>query len=73
MGEDVSAANPCLEIMHFPVAAPDLNAREQVWKDTRGAISYNHVTTRLSELAQRFEHHPKDTCADAHACRRVLR
>src|SRR5687767_5756158 len=31
----VLAANPRLEIIEFPVAAPDLNPQEQVWKQTR--------------------------------------
>ena len=56
---DVLATNPRLEIMYFPVAAPDLNPQEQVWKDTRGAVSHNHSKTRLSDLAHRFEQHLK--------------
>jgi hypothetical protein len=47
------------------VAAPDLNPQERVWKDTRGAVSHNHVVTHLSELAPRFEHHLKSTTLDS--------
>jgi transposase len=54
---EVLAANPRLELMHFPVAAPDLNPQEQVWKATRRAISHNHLVPRLPELADRFESH----------------
>ena len=34
--EAVLAANPRLEIVQFPVAAPELNPQEHVWKATRG-------------------------------------
>jgi transposase len=53
----VLAANPRLEIMEFPVAAPDLNPQEQVWKHTRRAVSHNHLTPKLPQLADAFEHH----------------
>jgi hypothetical protein len=43
--------------MYFPVAAPDLNPQEHVWKAVRRAVSHNHVTPRLPELADRFEQH----------------
>jgi transposase len=36
---DVLAANPRLEVIYLPVAAPDLNPQEHVWKATRQAIS----------------------------------
>jgi transposase len=39
---ELLAANPRLELMYFPVAAPDLNPQEHVWKATRRAISHNH-------------------------------
>ncbi len=55
--KDVLAANPRLGIEYFPVAAPDLNPQEQVWKATRQAISHNHVLPRLPELAANFETH----------------
>jgi len=53
------AANPRLEIMYFPVAAPDLNPQEHVWKATRRAISHNHGRRRLPELADKFAVHLK--------------
>jgi transposase len=58
---EVVAANPRLELMHFPVASPDFNPQEQVWKATRRAVSHNHTVPRLPELADRFEHHLTST------------
>jgi transposase len=52
---DVLEANPRLEIIYFPVAAPELNPQEHVWKATRRAVSHNHTRPRLPELAERFE------------------
>jgi len=52
---DVLAANPRLEIMLFPVAAPELNPQEHVWKAARRAVSHNHTMSRLPELADKFE------------------
>ncbi|MHC4516416.1 MAG: IS630 family transposase [Planctomycetota bacterium] len=49
--------NPRLEIMLFPVAAPDMNPQEHVWKATRRATSHNHIQKRLPDLADRFERH----------------
>lgn len=57
----VLADNPRLEIMLFPVAAPELNPQEQVWKATRQAVSHNHLEPRLPELANRFEDHLTST------------
>jgi hypothetical protein len=54
---EVLEANPRLAVMHFPVAAPDLNPQEHVWKATRRAISHNHTILRLPELANQFESH----------------
>ena len=54
---DVLEANPRLELMFFPVAAPELNPQEQVWKAARRAVSHNHVIRRLPDLADRFEQH----------------
>jgi transposase len=54
---DVLHANPRLEMMYFPVAAPDLNPQEHVWKAVRRAVSHNHITPRLPELADRFQQH----------------
>jgi transposase len=54
---DVLEANPRLQIILYPVAAPDLNPQEHVWKATRKAISHNHTISRLPDLADRFEQH----------------
>lgn len=51
------AANPRLEVMSFPVAAPKLNPQEHVWKETRRAVSHNHLQARLPQLADQFEQH----------------
>jgi len=48
-------AHPRLEIICFPVAAPDLNPQEHVWKAGRRAVSHNHLVQRLPDLADRFE------------------
>lgn len=53
----VLAANPQLELLRFPVAAPQLNPQEQVWKETRRAVSHNHTQARLPELANQFAQH----------------
>jgi transposase len=50
-------AHPRLEVVYFPVAAPELNPQEQVWKATRRAVSHNHLVAKLPELADRFEQH----------------
>jgi transposase len=50
-------ADPRLEIIKFPVGAPDLNPQEFVWKQTRRAISHNHLVPKLPDLADRFETH----------------
>jgi transposase len=54
---DLLAANPRLELLELPVAAPDLNPQEQVWKATRRAVSHHHAHARLPALADAFEHH----------------
>jgi len=51
------AANPRLEIIDYPVAAPELNPQEQVWKQTRRTVSHNHITPKLPQLADDFESH----------------
>ena len=58
---EVVAANPRLELIQFPVAAPDLNPQEHVWKATREAVSHNHTERALVTLAGRFEAHLRDT------------
>ncbi len=50
-------ANPRLEVLRFPVAAPELNPQEHVWKATRRAVSHNHNEPKLPGLADRFEKH----------------
>lgn len=50
-------ANSRLELMLFPVAAPELNPQEHVWKATRRAVSHNHNEPKLLGLADRFEKH----------------
>lgn len=57
----VLEANPRLEVMRFPTAAPELNPQEMVWKATRAAISHNHDERQLASLADRFEHHLAST------------
>jgi len=54
---DFLQANPRLRLIRFPVAAPDLNPQEHVWKATRQAVSHNHTVKRLPDLADRFEKH----------------
>jgi hypothetical protein len=51
---DVLLAHPRLELMLLPVAAPDLNPQEHVWKATRPAISHNHAVPTLPALADHF-------------------
>ncbi len=53
----VLAANPRLEIVPLPVAAPELNPQEHVWKATREAVSHNHTDRELATLAGRFKTH----------------
>ena len=53
--------NPRLEIMPLPVAAPDLNPQEQVWKMTRTAVSHNHNQRQLPPLADLFLKHLTST------------
>jgi transposase len=55
------AANPRLEIIEYPVAAPELNPQEQVWKQTRRTVSHNHITPKLPQLADDFERHLRAT------------
>ena len=57
----VLAANPRLEVWQFPVAAPDLNPQEHVWKATRVAVSHNHRDAQLVVLGQRFAAHLTST------------
>lgn len=54
-------ANPRFDILKFPPGAPDLNPQEQVWKLTREKVSHNHDMAKLTQLAQAFEAHLKET------------
>lgn len=54
---DVLTANPRLEIVRLPVAAPELNPQEHVWKAVRRNVSHNHTYRRLPELAEQIEKH----------------
>lgn len=55
--EQILKDNPSLEVVFFPVASPEMNPQEQVWKATRKAVSHYHCEPRLPELVERFEHH----------------
>jgi transposase len=55
--QHVLEANPRLEILYYPVAAPELNPQEHVWKATRQSVSHNHNRPRLGSLADEFEAH----------------
>ena len=57
----IVTANPRLELVVFPTAAPDLNPQEHVWKATRQAMSHNHTQSHLKGLAERFEAYLNDT------------
>ena len=52
---DLLAANPRLELLRFPTAAPDLNPQEHGWKAVRQAVSHNHVTPRLTDLVDKWQ------------------
>jgi len=54
-------ANPRLELMYFPTAAPDLNPQEQVWKAARDHVGHNHLAAKLDKLATDFETYLKST------------
>lgn len=57
----VLEANPRLELMIFPVAAPELNPQEHVWKATRRQVGHNHDQPHLPKLADRFQQHLNST------------
>ncbi len=59
--EQVVAANPRLEIIWYPVASPELNPQEQVWKATRRHVSHNHEQVQLGSLADQFETYLSNT------------
>lgn len=55
--ERVLEANPRLEIIWYPVASPELNPQEHVWKAARRAVSHNHTQPQLDPLADQFENY----------------
>ena len=50
-------ANHISTLKDWPGYSPELNPQEHVWKAVRRAISHNHTTPRLPELAEQFEQH----------------
>ncbi len=54
-------AHPRLEVVYFPVGAPELNPQEHVWKATRQAVSHNPLSPKLPQLADQFEAHLTQT------------
>lgn len=50
-------AHPRIEALYFPVASPELNPQEHVWKATRQAVSHNHLVAKLPQLAHQFQDH----------------
>lgn len=44
-----------IEVVFFPVGAPDLNPQEHVWKAVRRLIEHNHTLDRIRDLADAFE------------------
>lgn len=59
--ERVLEANPRLEIISYPVASPQLNPQEQVWKAARRKVGHNHDQSRLDPLASQFENYLSST------------
>lgn len=52
---ELLAANPRMETLALPVASPELNPQEHVWKAARQAVSHNHNIPQLAGLTERFE------------------
>lgn len=59
--ERMLQANPRLEIIWYPVASPELNPQEQVWKAARRKVSHNHAQAQLNPLADQFENYLSST------------
>lgn len=59
--ERVLQANPRLEIIWYPVASPELNPQEHVWKAARRQVSHNHAQAQLDPLADQFEKYLSNT------------
>jgi transposase len=47
--------NGRIEVVPFPVGAPDLNPQEHVWKAVRRAVEHNHDLNGIGALADAFE------------------
>ena len=45
-----------IEVVYFPVGAPDCNPQEHVWKQVRRAIEHNHAYRNIAELTAAFLH-----------------
>ena len=58
---DVLAAHPRLELVYLPVATPDLNPQEHVWKQTRDAVGHLRDYPHLSNLRQAFQSYLENT------------
>jgi transposase len=59
--DEVLDENPRLELMYYPVACPDLNPQEHVWKQARDAISHNHDYPRFEDLITDFDTYLNET------------
>jgi hypothetical protein len=46
---------PRIEVVLFPVGAPDHNPQEHVWKLVRRAVEHNHHHNHIGALADAFE------------------
>jgi hypothetical protein len=46
---------PRLDVVVFPVGAPDRNPQEHVWKLMRPAVEHNHHHNQIGALADAFE------------------
>ena len=57
----VRAANPRLEIVPLPVAAPEPNPQAHGWKATREGVSHHHTDRELATFAGRFKAHLRAT------------
>jgi len=54
--------HPLMDMLYFPVACPDLNPQEHVWKQARDAISHNHTCPTFGQLRQAFHDYLENTC-----------
>lgn len=59
--DQVLRANPRLDIIWYPVASPELNPQEQVWKAARHNVSHNHAQAHLDPLADQLENYLNNT------------